>query len=114
MAASIRSFFQGRENARILEKLENAGVNMAAIETGAMGGKLAGKTVVLTGTLKTLSRNEAQEAILRAGGKASSSVSRKTDYVVAGEEPGSKLEKAKSFGVKIISEDEFKKLLQAA
>ena len=73
--------------------------------------KLAGKIFVLTGTLPTLSRDGAGEMIREAGGKVSSSVSKNTDYVLAGEEAGEKLEKAKELGVKIISEEEFRKLL---
>ena len=73
-------------------------------------GKLSGKTIVITGTLKSISRPEAEELVRRLGGSPSSSVSKNTDLLVAGLEPGSKLEKARSLGVKIISEEEFKKL----
>jgi DNA ligase (NAD+) len=74
--------------------------------------KLSGKSFVFTGGLKTLSREEAESRVESLGGKASSSVSKKTDYVVVGEDPGSKYEKAKAFGVKILSEDDFLKLLR--
>jgi DNA ligase (NAD+) len=73
--------------------------------------KLAGKSFVFTGGLKTLTRDEAESRVVAQGGKASSSVSRKTDYVVAGDDPGSKYEKAKALGVKILSEDEFLKMV---
>ena len=75
-------------------------------------GALSGKTFVLTGTLPTLKRNEAAELIEKAGGKVSSSVSKKTDYLVAGEDAGSKLTKAQSLGINIISQDELLALLQ--
>jgi DNA ligase (NAD+) len=74
---------------------------------------LAGKTIVVTGTLKNYSREEIQAAIQQHGGRASSSVSKKTDYVLAGEEAGSKLEKAKSLGVPVITEEEFQRLIGA-
>ena len=77
-----------------------------------MGDSLADKTFVLTGTLPTLSRNEAKEKIEAAGGKVSGSVSKKTDYVVAGEEAGSKLIKAEALGVTVIGESELLQLLQ--
>ena len=75
-------------------------------------GGLVGKAVVITGTLKSFSRSAAEEAVRKAGGNPSSSVSKNTDFVVAGEEPGSKLDKAKALGVKIVNEEEFKKLIK--
>jgi DNA ligase (NAD+) len=74
-------------------------------------GRLKGKTVVITGTLKGFTRSEAETAVRKHGGKAASSVSGSVDLVVAGESPGSKIEKAKALGVKIISEDEFKEIV---
>jgi DNA ligase (NAD+) len=74
-------------------------------------GPLTGKTLVVTGTLEGFSRQEAEDAIRRAGGRASGSVSKKTDYVVAGEEPGSKLEKAVKLGVPVIDAAGFRRLL---
>ena len=74
-------------------------------------GPLVGKTLVVTGTLAGFSRQEAEEAIRKAGGRASGSVSKKTDYVVAGEEAGSKLDKARKLGVTVIDEAKFKRLL---
>ena len=75
-------------------------------------GPLSGKTVVVTGTLEGFTRQEAEEAIQQAGGRSSSSVSKKTDYVVAGDEAGSKLAKAEKLGVTVLSNDQFKELLR--
>lgn len=112
IAASIRAFFAEKNNRHLIDKLKKAGVNLTSNKFGkAKAGKLSGKTFLFTGSLKDLSREEAEELVRSRGGKATSSVSSKTDYVVAGEEPGSKLDKAKKLGVKIISEEEFKKLL---
>ena len=94
-----------------IEKLKKHGVNDKLLSAPAAGGSLAGKTVVITGTLEHISRAEAQENIRAAGGKAAGSVSAKTDFVVAGANPGSKRDKAMKLGVKIISERELLKLL---
>lgn len=110
VAGSIRNFFGNKENLNVLKKLKEAGLVMEMARSGRSG-KLKGKTLVLTGTLKSLSRGEAEELIRSSGGNASSSVSKNTDYLVAGEEPGSKFARAKELGVKIIGEEEFKKLL---
>lgn len=112
MAESVHAFFQNKENLKILKRLKDAGLNMASSFKKAASGALAGKTVVITGTLKTFSRSEAEEAVRRCGGNASSSVSKNTDFLVAGEEAGSKLDKAKALGVKIIDEEKFKGLLK--
>ncbi|WP_304152807.1 NAD-dependent DNA ligase LigA [Megamonas hypermegale] len=105
-AKQVYDFFQAEDNRKMLEKFKRAGVNMEQ-EITAAGGKFAGLTFVLTGTLTTMSRNEAAELIQSFGGKASSSVSKKTNYVVAGENAGSKLTKAENLGIKILSEAEF-------
>lgn len=105
-AKQVYDFFQDDENRKMLEKFKDAGVNMEQ-ETTAGGDKFAGLTFVLTGTLTTMTRNEASEIIQSLGGKASSSVSKKTSYVVVGENAGSKLTKAENLGVKILSEAEF-------
>ncbi|MDN5347170.1 MAG: ligase [Clostridia bacterium] len=113
IAASIQAFFAEPRNLKVLEKLKAAGVNMVAGGSGAEGapGPLAGKTFVLTGTLPTLTRQEAEELIMKAGGKVSSSVSRRTDYVVVGEKPGSKYEKARELGIAILDEAGLRRLL---
>lgn len=113
MAESINNFFGSRENQKILKKLSGAGIKMSGSGHREKGeGSLGGKTIVITGTLKTFSRSEAEELVRRAGGNPSSSVSKSTDFLVAGEEPGSKLEKARTLGVRIIDEEEFRKLLR--
>ncbi len=105
-AKQVYDFFQDEDNKIMLEKFKQAGVNMEQ-EVTANEGKFFGLTFVLTGTLTTMSRNEASELIQSLGGKASSSVSKKTSYVVAGENAGSKLTKAETLGVKILTETEF-------
>ena len=114
VAASVRGFADEPHNRALIAKLAAAGVNMATRqpEPGEVApGRLAGKTFVLTGTLETLSREEAVAAIGRLGGKVSSSVSRKTSYLVVGADAGSKLEKARDLGVPTLTENEFKGLI---
>jgi DNA ligase (NAD+) len=114
VAASVRSFADEPRNRELITKLAAAGVNMASqqppVDQGAPG-PLAGKTFVLTGTLPTMTRDEATAAIEGLGGKVAGSVSRKTSYVVAGDEAGSKLEKARSLGITILNEEEFRRLI---
>ncbi len=105
MAESLVHYFSEPETKELIERMKNAGVNMIAEET-AKGGTLEGKTFVLTGTLPTLKRSETQKLIEDNGGKVSGSVSKKTDFVVAGEEAGSKLDKAQALGVAVITEEE--------
>jgi len=112
MAKSIVNFFREKKNLEVLEKLRRAGVKME--EEEKKEGVLAGKTFVFTGALSKYSRHEAQEKVIALGGKVSSSVSRNTDYVVVGENPGSKYEKAKKLGIKIINEEEFLKMIGEA
>ena len=111
MAESIHRFFRTKENLNVVEKLEKAGLRMTEKPAAGRPGKLTGKTFVFTGTLESLSRQEAQEIIISLGGKASSAVSGGTDFVVSGSEPGSKITKAKKLGVKIIKEEEFKTMI---
>jgi DNA ligase (NAD+) len=114
VAASVRAFADEPHNRALVAKLAAAGVNMTTrlAEPGMTGpGPLAGKAFVLTGTLETMSREEAAAAIERLGGKVSGSVSRKTSYLVVGAEAGSKLEKARELGVPTLTEEEFKALI---
>ena len=110
VARSIYSFFRMKENKRVIEKLTKAGVNTVLSVTDQVSSDIEGKIFVITGSLESFSRQGAEELIRRLGGNASSSVSKKTDYLVLGREAGSKLAKAKKFGVKIIDEKEFKKM----
>ena len=106
-ARSVRDWFGRPANVRLLAKLAEAGVRMNESEGApAPGGQLSGMTFVLTGTLPRRTREEATAAIERAGGRVSGSVSRKTAAVVAGDEAGSKLEKARALGVPVWSEDD--------
>lgn len=110
VAESVHDWFRDAENKKLLTRLlKHLSVENPKSEIRST--KLKGKTFVLTGTLPSLSRDEAKELIRANGGKVSSSVSQKTDYVVAGEEPGSKYDEAQKLGVRILSEPDFKKLL---
>ena len=113
MAKVIAGFFSEPRNREGIEALLSAGVNPQPPEDTSRG-PFAGKTVVLTGTLAALTRDQAKEEVERRGGKVSGSVSRKTDFVVAGEESGSKLKKASELGVKVLDERAFLDLLGAA
>ncbi len=113
VAESIYQWFREPRNAKLLEKLEKAGVRIEKpTAVSARSQKLSGKSFVLTGSLESMSREAAKEKIRALGGEASESVSAKTDYVVAGAEPGSKFEKAKKLGVRTITEKEFLAILE--
>ena len=114
VAASVRAFAEQPQNQQLVERLEAAGVNMSsqAPEPGDdESGRLSGQTFVLTGTLATMSREEATAALERLGAKVSGSVSRKTSHLVAGADAGSKLEKARELGIDILDEEQFKALI---
>ena len=112
VASSVHLFFQQSANLAMIERLREAGVMMTAPKRAkAADGKLAGKTFVLTGTLPNLTREEAAAFIQNAGGKVTGSVSKKTDYVVAGDDPGSKYTKARELGIEILDEDGLRALL---
>ncbi|MHA2612341.1 MAG: NAD-dependent DNA ligase LigA [bacterium JZ-2024 1] len=106
-AQSVKEFFSIPENVEIVKKLERAGVNISSAKAAPKAGILSGLTFVITGTLKNFSREEAHRLIEELGGKATDSVSSKTSYLIVGESPGSKLDKAKKLGVKILTEEEF-------
>ena len=112
-ANSIYEFFRQDQTIDLIAKLKKAGVNMKLLQDKNVitDEKFAGKTFVLTGTLETMSREQASELIESHGGKTSSSVSKKTDYVLAGEEAGSKLKKAQDLGITIINEQQFKEMI---
>ena len=111
-AKAIRDFFSKEHNIDFINKLKDAGVSMETSGDSITDDRFAGKTFVLTGTLNKYTRSEASEIIEKLGGKTSSSVSGKTSYVLAGEEAGSKLEKANKLGVTVISEDEFEEMIK--
>lgn len=111
MAQSVVDFFALEQNRRLIERLKELGLNMRC-DTVPAAGTLSGKTFVLTGTLPTLSRSEAKAMIEAVGGKVSGSVSKKTGYVVAGEEAGSKLTKANELGIPVIGEDELRAMIE--
>jgi DNA ligase (NAD+) len=112
VARSIVQFFRNPANRKVIEKMKKGGVNFP-VEAGEEEGKapLAGKTFVLTGGLETFTRDEARRIIEEMGGRVSSSVSRKTDFVIAGKDPGSKYDKALSMEVKTLGENQFRKLI---
>ncbi|OGZ70465.1 MAG: hypothetical protein A2904_01635 [Candidatus Staskawiczbacteria bacterium RIFCSPLOWO2_01_FULL_33_9] len=114
VAKSVYEWFNDADNLKLLSKLERAGIkikNPVLSKVSANKEILKGKIFVLTGSLKTMTRDEAQEKIRNLGGDISSSVSAKTNYLLAGEEPGSKMNKAEKLGVKIIDEEEFLKMI---
>ena len=111
-ANSIKEFFEQEQTKDIIDKLKKAGVNMEVLETDTLDQRFQGQTFVLTGSLEKYSRQEASDIIEKFGGKTSGSVSKKTSYVLAGEEAGSKLEKAQQLGVTIITETEFEEMIK--
>jgi DNA ligase (NAD+) len=118
VAQSIRTFFEQPHNREVVEQLRSAGIHWqehdgAAAQEGA-DLPLAGKTLVLTGTLPTLGREDAKALIEAAGGKVAGSVSKKTHFVVAGEEAGSKLDKARELGIALLDENGLRALLGGA
>jgi DNA ligase (NAD+) len=116
LARSVRQFFQSTVGRKIIDELREQGVKLTEERKRrpAGGPDLAGKTFVVTGTLTRYGREEIEDLIKKLGGKASGSVSKKTDYVVAGEKAGSKLDKARQLGVPILTEEEFDKLIGRA
>ena len=111
-ALCIRNYFQDENNCKIIERLKEAGVNMEMAETGSEDGRFDGLTFVITGTLPTMDRKAAAALIEAHGGKVSGSVSKKTNYLLAGENAGSKLTKANDLGVSVISEEELQDMLK--
>ncbi len=112
MAKSIFEFFSQPQTKDLLQRLKQANVNMSLKENELIDDRFSNKTFVITGKLDKYSRDEVEKIIEKHGGKASSSVSKKTDYVLAGEDAGSKLTKAEGLGIKIISEEEFEEMIK--
>jgi len=111
MAESIYRYFRDARHRRVVDALLAAGVKPPPAAPAKAEGRLAGKTIVVTGTLENFTRQQIKQAIQGAGGKVSSSVSKKTDFVLAGKDPGSKLAKAQALGVKVIDEGEFMRMI---
>lgn len=112
MADSVVAFFKEKQNLNIIDRLKAAGVNMRKKDAINVNDDFKGLTFVLTGTLEKYTRDEAKKLIEERGGKVTGSVSKKTDYVVAGIDPGSKLSKAQELGIKILNEEEFENMLK--
>lgn len=112
IAQSIYDFFHQEQTLDLIEKLKQSGVNMNYLEDEEADDRFYGKTFVLTGTLENYTREEASEIIEKFGGKTSSTVSKKTSYVLAGSEAGSKLTKAQALGVTVITEAEFEEMIK--
>jgi DNA ligase (NAD+) len=110
VAASVHQFFSDKKNKESIERLKKAGVRVIEPPIKEKG-KLAGKVFVFTGSLKSYGRDEARDLVESLGAATTSSVSKKVDFVVAGEDPGSKLDKAKELGIRILTEEEFRKLI---
>ena len=113
VANSIKDFFAEEQTLDLIARLKKAGVNLEEQNRGEITDeRFEGKTFVLTGSLENFTRDEAGEVIEKFGGKVSGSVSKKTSYVVAGEEAGSKLTKAQNLGIQVLSEQEFMELIK--
>ena len=111
-AHAIYEFFRQEQTIDLINKLKVAGVNTILLEEETSDNRFEGKTFVLTGTLEKYTRDEASDIIEKFGGKTSSSVSKKTSYVLAGQEAGSKLIKAQNLGVEIITEQQFEEMVK--
>jgi len=111
IAQSIVDFFRNPENQRLIAELRAAGLDPKEVREEKRGGPLAGKTFVFTGRLSAFTREEARRLVEELGGRVASSVSRKVDYVVVGEDPGSKLDRARELGIPTLTEEEFRKLV---
>jgi len=113
MAESVYEYFHNSRNCAVIDELLAAGVKPEQLKKKRPSPKLAGKTIVFTGALENFTRQQIEQAIREAGGKSSSSVSKKTDFVLAGKEPGSKIDKAHKLGVKVINEKQFLEMINA-
>lgn len=112
LAESIVNFFKQESSRRLIKKLKEAGLNLKEKVIPIKKSSLTGKTIVFTGELKSFNRNQAKAMVRQMGGNSSSSISKDTDFVISGENPGSKYDKAKKLGIKIINEEEFKGLIK--
>ncbi|HVY55280.1 MAG TPA: BRCT domain-containing protein, partial [Thermodesulfobacteriota bacterium] len=111
IADGIIHFFRLKQNRHLIEKMLEAGVKIQYRKKTAVSDKLKGQVFVFTGALESMTRDEAERLVTEHGGRATSSVTKKTSYVVVGSDPGSKYDKAVSLGIQILSEDEFRKMM---
>jgi DNA ligase (NAD+) len=111
VARAIVDYFASPQAKTVLKKLKTAGVRMNADASAQRSEKLAGKAFVISGSLTSMSRDQAESLIVAHGGRASGSVSKKTDFLVVGENPGSKYDKARELGIKILREEDFLKMV---
>ena len=112
IAKSIVEYFKTFVAKEMINKIKKAGIESRAKKINIKNSKITGKTLVITGTLESMSRNQAEDLIKSLGGRAGSSISKSTDFLIVGAEPGSKLKKAKELGIQILNEEEFKKLVE--
>jgi DNA ligase (NAD+) len=110
----VHAYFQDQQKRAIIEKLRRAGVNFEQKRAKRVEGPLTGQAFVFTGTLVAMPRGKAEALVARLGAEAASSVTRKVTYVVAGADPGSKLQKAEGYGIRVLSEEEFLALVREA
>jgi DNA ligase (NAD+) len=111
VAQSIKNFFQNPKNLRVLERLKNGGVIFPVEEAETQEKPLTGKAFVLTGSMDAFTRDEARKIVEEMGGRVNTSVSKKTDYLILGKEPGSKYDKAQRLGINILNEMDFKSMV---
>ena len=111
VAQSLKTFVDQKANQQMVRQLLSCGLRQQTVDHAPTGG-MDGKVFVITGTLQSLNRSQAKQAVEYAGGRVTSAVSRNTDFVVVGESPGSKLAKAESLGVAVLNEDQFRQLLE--
>jgi DNA ligase (NAD+) len=112
IAKSIVLFFKKEENLKIIKKLEEAGLNLSSQENGQEEQTLKGMQFVLTGSLESFTRDEAKKEIERLGGRVTGNVTKNTDYLILGKDPGQKYQKAKEIGINILEENNFKNMLK--
>ena len=112
IAGSLVAYFEDESNKRLIGRLLEAGIQFETPQRSSAGSAIGEKSFVITGTLESMKRSEAKELILSKGGRVASSVSKRTDFLVAGDSAGSKLEKARDLGITILDEEGFKKLLE--
>ncbi len=112
ISESVYQFFKQKENQNLIQRLKEVGINFSEPKRAQVQSQISGKSILFTGELKSMSRSQAEELVIELGGKTVSNASQKTDYLVCGTDPGSKLKKAQKLGIKILTEEEFLKLVK--